>query len=87
MKQEEAVRENLKNVVLFMESNGFMVSLRQDADKEKLWNETWDRVDRFLPDLRNDLMSEEYRRGQRENSNPADIREAGTQSGSQLSET
>ncbi|KOS20640.1 Uncharacterized protein ESCO_006797 [Escovopsis weberi] len=56
---EEAVRENLKNVVLFMASSGFLVSPQKDPSKAELWNETWKRVDRFLPDLRSDLDSEE----------------------------
>ena len=57
--QEEAVRENLKNVVLFMASSGYLVSPKQEASKEKLWMETWKRIDRFLPDLRSDLALEE----------------------------
>lgn len=56
---EEAVRENLKNVVLFMSSSGYLVAPREDASKEHLWNETWTRIDRFLPDLRNDLIPDE----------------------------
>ncbi|KAG6042156.1 hypothetical protein E4U41_004960 [Claviceps citrina] len=55
---EEAVRENLKNVVLFMISSGLLVSPARDASKHQLWDETWKRVDRFLPDLRNELASE-----------------------------
>ncbi|GJC77886.1 golgi-specific brefeldin A-resistance guanine nucleotide exchange factor 1 [Colletotrichum liriopes] len=58
---EEAVRENLKNVVLFMASSGFLVSPTKDASKENLWNETWKRIDRFLPDLKSDLALEEPR--------------------------
>lgn len=30
----------------------------QDASKQALWDETWKRVDRFLPELRSDLASE-----------------------------
>ncbi|KID76590.1 Sec7 domain-containing protein, partial [Metarhizium brunneum ARSEF 3297] len=55
---EEAVRENLKNVVLFMASSGYLVPPSQDASKQTLWDETWKRVDRFLPELRSDLASE-----------------------------
>jgi golgi-specific brefeldin A-resistance guanine nucleotide exchange factor 1 len=55
MPQEEAVRENLKNVTLFMSSSGYLVSPATDPSKEKLWMETWKRIDRFLPDLRSDL--------------------------------
>ncbi|KLU85946.1 pattern formation protein EMB30 [Magnaporthiopsis poae ATCC 64411] len=52
---EEAVPENLKNVLLFMSSSGLLVAPQQDPSKEKLWVETWKRIDRFLPDLRKEL--------------------------------
>lgn len=35
-----------------MASSGVLVS------RQSLWGETWKRVDRFLPDLRNDLAME-----------------------------
>jgi golgi-specific brefeldin A-resistance guanine nucleotide exchange factor 1 len=53
------VRENLKNVLLFMSSSGYLVPPKQDPAKEKLWTETWKRIDRFLPDLRGELALEE----------------------------
>ncbi|KAJ4213439.1 GDP/GTP exchange factor for ARF [Fusarium solani] len=56
---EEAVRENLKNVLLFMASSGYLVSPNKDPSKEELWSETWKRIDRFLPDLRGDLALDE----------------------------
>ncbi|KAF4806065.1 hypotheticall protein [Colletotrichum siamense] len=56
---EEAVRENLKNVVLFLASSGYLVAPSQDPLKETLWSETWKRIDRFVPDLRGDLALEE----------------------------
>lgn len=62
--QEEAVPENLKNVLLFMSSNGYLVPPSQDPSKEKLWSESWKRIDRFLPDLRKDLALEEQERPQ-----------------------
>ena len=52
------MRENLKNVVLFMSSSGFLVPSAQNPSKQSLWDETWRRVDRFLPELRSDLASE-----------------------------
>ncbi|PNP56888.1 hypothetical protein THARTR1_03035 [Trichoderma harzianum] len=55
----EAVRENLKNVVLFMATSGYLVSPDKDPSRKKLWDETWERVNRFLPDLRNDILNEE----------------------------
>lgn len=57
--QEEAVRENLKNVLLFMSSSGYLVSPKQEPSKEQLWTETWKRIDRFLPDLRSELALDE----------------------------
>ena len=52
---EEAVPESLKNILLVMSSSGFLVAPSQDPSKEKLWVETWKRLDRFLPDLRKEL--------------------------------
>lgn len=56
---EEAVPENLKNVLLFMASSGYLVPPTKDPQQEKLWVETWKRIDRFLPDLRGELALEE----------------------------
>lgn len=52
---EEAVPENLKNVLLFMSSSGYLVAPSIDKSKEELWVETWKRIDRFLPDLKSEL--------------------------------
>ncbi|CAD6448609.1 ec6aac0d-13fd-4ed0-978d-3fea83eb51c3 [Sclerotinia trifoliorum] len=52
---EEAVPESLKNVLLVMSSSGYLVPRSQDETQEKLWTETWKRIDRFLPDLRNEI--------------------------------
>lgn len=41
-----------------MASSGYLVPPGQDASKQTLWDETWKRVDRFLPELRSDLASE-----------------------------
>lgn len=51
--------ENLKNVLLFMSSNGYLVPPSKDPSKEKLWSQSWKRIDRFLPDLRKELDLEE----------------------------
>ncbi|CAK7562594.1 MAG: GDP/GTP exchange factor for ARF [Sporothrix epigloea] len=56
---EEAVPENLKNVLLFMASSGYLVAPGTDPTKEELWTETWKRIDRFLPDLKNELALED----------------------------
>ncbi|KLP20859.1 Uncharacterized protein LW94_12248 [Fusarium fujikuroi] len=57
--EEEAVRENLKNVLLFMASSKYLVSPHIDSSKEELWSETWKRIDRFLPELRGELALDE----------------------------
>jgi len=49
------VPESLKNILLVMSGSGFLVPPSQDPSKEKLWVETWKRLDRFLPDLRKEL--------------------------------
>lgn len=51
--------ENLKNVLLIMSSNGYLVPPSKDPARAELWNETWKRIDRFLPNLRADLALEE----------------------------
>lgn len=51
--------ENLKNVLLIMSSNGYLVPPSQNPEREELWNETWKRIDRFLPELRKDLALDE----------------------------
>jgi brefeldin A-resistance guanine nucleotide exchange factor 1 len=41
-----------------MSSSGYLVPKSQDPAQEKLWVETWKRLDRFLPDLRKELNLE-----------------------------
>ena len=38
-----------------MSSSGYLVPPSEDPSQEKLWVETWKRLDRFLPDLRKEL--------------------------------
>jgi brefeldin A-resistance guanine nucleotide exchange factor 1 len=38
-----------------MSSSGYLVPPNENASQEKLWTETWKRLDRFLPDLRKEL--------------------------------
>jgi golgi-specific brefeldin A-resistance guanine nucleotide exchange factor 1 len=42
-----------------MSSSGYLVPPSKDPSQEKLWVETWKRIDRFLPDLRNELALED----------------------------
>ena len=53
------MRENLKNVVLFMSSSNYLVPPASDPSKEELWTETWKRIDRFLPELKGELALNE----------------------------
>jgi golgi-specific brefeldin A-resistance guanine nucleotide exchange factor 1 len=48
-----------------MSSSGYLVPPSQEPSQEKLWVETWKRLDRFLPDLRKELdMDEPRHKGQ-----------------------
>jgi brefeldin A-resistance guanine nucleotide exchange factor 1 len=58
------VPENLKNILLFMSSSGYLVPPSRDPEKAELWNETWKRIDRFLPELRGELALEEEQQQQ-----------------------
>ena len=48
---EEAVPESLKNILLVMADGGFIQPPSNDSPPTELWDETYKRVDRFLPDL------------------------------------
>ena len=57
--QEEAVSENLKNVLLVMSNAGFLAPPDEKPDGEELWNETWKRINRFLPSFFAELFPEQ----------------------------
>ena len=56
--QYEAVPESLKNVLLVMHASNFLVPPHQPRTEEqaRLWDATFDRLDIFLPSLRQDLF-------------------------------
>lgn len=56
--QYEAVPESLKNVLLVMHASGFLVPPHQarNEDQSALWDATFDRLDIFLPTLRQDVF-------------------------------
>ncbi|KAF2473777.1 Sec7-domain-containing protein [Lindgomyces ingoldianus] len=56
---EEAVSENLKNVLLVMSNAGFLAPPDEKPEQEELWNETWKRINRFLPDFFSELFPED----------------------------
>lgn len=51
--------ENLKNILLVMSSGGYLVPPDEKPEQEELWNETWKRIDRFLPNLFAELFADE----------------------------
>lgn len=57
--QEEAVSENLKNMLLVMSNGGYLAPPDEKPEQEELWNETWKRVNRFLPQFFEELFPEE----------------------------
>jgi golgi-specific brefeldin A-resistance guanine nucleotide exchange factor 1 len=59
--QEEAVSENLKNMLLVMSNGGYLAPPDDDTtpEQEELWNETWKRINRFLPNFLAELFPEE----------------------------
>ena len=69
--QEEAVPESLKNILLVMASSGYLVPASQEPSQQRLWTETWKRLDRFLPDLRKELNLEERKDDERKKNSQA----------------
>ncbi len=58
MQQEEAVLESLKNILLVMADGGYLVPPAENEKPSEIWEETWKRVDRFLPDLFGEIFPE-----------------------------
>lgn len=56
---EEAVAENLKNMLLVLSSGGYLAPPDENPDREELWHETWKRINRFQPNLLGELFPEE----------------------------
>lgn len=59
----EAVPESLKNILFVMASGDYLVPPTREPGKQtpqqkKLWEETWTRLDRFLPDLMPEVFPE-----------------------------
>ncbi len=45
-----------------MSSSGYLVPPDQDPEQAELWNETWKRLNRFLPNLFEELFPEEAKK-------------------------
>jgi hypothetical protein len=54
-KQSEAIPESLKNMLLVMHTAGILQH-SDENDDSKLWKLTWDRIDAFLPSLREEVF-------------------------------
>ncbi|KAI5798899.1 hypothetical protein EDC01DRAFT_716687 [Geopyxis carbonaria] len=61
---EEAVPESLKNILLVMSADGYLVRPDSDGNEKnkELWDQTWKRLERFLPDLKMELFPPEPER-------------------------
>jgi brefeldin A-resistance guanine nucleotide exchange factor 1 len=57
--QEEAVPESLKNILLVMADSGYLAPPDQKPEQKDLWEQTWKRLDRFLPSLHGELFPED----------------------------
>ncbi|KAF2838962.1 cytohesin-2 [Patellaria atrata CBS 101060] len=62
---EEAVAENLKNILYVMKNGGYLATPEERPELENLWTETWKRLERFLPDLFGEVFPEEVERRKR----------------------
>lgn len=54
--------ENLKNMLLVMANGGYLAPPDENPEQEELWNETWKRINRFLPNLHAELFPEEAKK-------------------------
>ena len=50
--------ESLKNLLLVMADGGYLKSPTEGEKPSAMWEETWERVDRFLPDLLREVFPE-----------------------------
>ena len=51
--------ESLKNIILVMADGGYLVPPSKNPDQAQIWNETWKRIDRFLPGLFRETFPEQ----------------------------
>ncbi|KAI4671292.1 uncharacterized protein J4E88_009326 [Alternaria novae-zelandiae] len=56
---DEAVAENLKNMLLVLSNGGYLAPPDENPKREELWHETWKRINRFQPNLFAELFPEE----------------------------
>jgi hypothetical protein len=68
--QEEAVPESLKNVLLVMSAQGILV--QPSLGGGEVWDLTWQKLDRVLPKLRQEVFPGETRNSKEHKSNATD---------------
>lgn len=56
---EEAVSENLKNMLLVLSNGGYLAPRDENPQREELWLETWKRINRFQPNLLKEIFPDE----------------------------
>ena len=56
--QLEAIPESLKNMLLVMDTAGIFQSTDSRSGYSALWEITWERIDCFLPNLREELFKQ-----------------------------
>jgi golgi-specific brefeldin A-resistance guanine nucleotide exchange factor 1 len=49
----------MKNILLVMQSGGYLAPPTEKPEQAELWNETWKRLNRFLPNLYKELYPDE----------------------------
>jgi brefeldin A-resistance guanine nucleotide exchange factor 1 len=49
----------MKNILLVMQSGGYLAPPAEKPEQAELWNETWKRLNRFLPNLYKELYPDE----------------------------
>jgi len=54
--QFEAIPESLKNMLLVMDTAGIFHSAETASGYTSLWDVTWERIDCFLPNLKNEVF-------------------------------
>ncbi|KAF1943055.1 Sec7-domain-containing protein [Clathrospora elynae] len=72
---EEAVSENLKNMLLVLSNGGYLAPPEENPEREELWHETWKRINRFQPSLMAELFPEEAGKPTRSRALKDDARE------------
>ena len=60
--QCEAIPEGLKNMLLVMDTAGIFQT--ENGTESQLWRLTWDKIDTFLPNLRQELFKPYEQPGQ-----------------------